>query len=517
MKGLLSKKLLAFTLAAAIAIPATPVLAKDAVVTAAIDLTVSKFADEGTKVLTQTRSGLSVVVQDSSGKVLTKDTDYNVSESGGKYSITNLTKKDTYSITVNEDETQYATVKVPITSFSAKAKTAKLTWADSNEFSAKKIGAVGGIVTDGSGGVSDDAKLIVKNSSVTYTTYSNELGAFKAYVPSGKYDFIVTGADSNYQNVLYSLTVTAGQTAAPLDTLSTKTANNPAFPGIVLPETIAGETTTITGTVYGAGYAISVFSVTDGTYTLLGSGVSKAAKSGNPTFSVKMSSSHPDSTIVVRAEDKAGNVGEQSATISKVTLTDYKVPTNANVGTDFNITFKDPAKKFHTGVTEVTYKVGSDVFTLAVTDYTYGSGKLTIKAGSLPVGSYVIGAKSTGYNDLVSPSVSVAKSTKSAGAINATPAAGTVANSTKITITTPKADAANVWQIVYGSTTPTLLKLYDAKPETVNVADYTSGADVEGVDATTNKYIALYEVNAEGQVIKAKSITLSKTTVKAGE
>ena len=45
------------------------------------------------------------------------------------------------------------------------------------------------------------------------------------------------------------------------------------------------------------------------------------------------------------------------------------------------------------------------------------------------------------------------------------------------------------------------------------VQTYTSNADITGVDATTNKYLGIYEIDASNKVVKFKLITLSTSTV----
>lgn len=517
MKGLLSKKLLAFTLAAAIAIPATPVLAETSKPTSAgIDLTVTTLSDTSNKPLE--KSGLNVTVQDGSGNVLTLNTDYTLSPSGGKYSIAGLKKTGVYSITVQEGTAKtYASIKVPITAFSAKAKAAALTWADSNDYSVKKIGAVGGIVTDGTAnGVVNDAKLIVKNATVTYTTYSVTNGSFKAYVPAGKYDFIVTAADAASENVAYPITVTAGQTAAPLATLNAKTAKGTNVPADLklAVTTVKSEDTSVSGTVYAAGYNVSVYSVTYGTYTLLGTGVSKTAKSGSDSaFSVKLLSAQPDKHLVVRVEDKAGNTAEASQDVAKATVTDIKTsPTSPNVGLDLVITFKDAAKLFNKGVTSVTYDAGSGPVPITITDSVYKTaGQIKIPAGSLPQGSVTIKVSATGYNDLTTSALTIGASTKAAPAFTGVKAvAGTAVDTTKITFTNT-VSASTVFKAVYGAKAEDVTKkLNDQVP--AGAKPIASGDDFPiGENA---KYVGLYEVDSTtGQVKKASVVTLTAAQI----
>ncbi len=92
---------------------------------------------------------------------------------------------------------------------------------------------------------------------------------------------------------------------------------------------------------------------------------------------------------------------------------------------------------------------------------------------------------------------------------NATVAEGSADNTTKVTV---------------GDTLTGSLKykVSNATVATPNVGDavtgvtaYTSGADISGVDATTNKYLAIYEVDASNNVVKFKLFTLTAADIKA--
>ncbi|MFB9278576.1 putative Ig domain-containing protein [Cohnella cellulosilytica] len=54
----------------------------------------------------------------------------------------------------------------------------------------------------------------------------------------------------------------------------------------------------------------------------------------------------------------------------------------------------------------------------------------------------------------------------------------------------------------------------DAVPS--GASSYTAGNDISGVDATTNKHIALYEVDSSGKVVKFSEITLSSGDINSG-
>lgn len=98
-----------------------------------------------------------------------------------------------------------------------------------------------------------------------------------------------------------------------------------------------------------------------------------------------------------------------------------------------------------------------------------------------------------------------------AEALEATFAAGTEAGSTAATIST-----------VLGDGNHYAYKVSDAAVETPNVGDaiegateYTSGADITGVDAATNKYVGLYELTADNKAVKFLGHELLETEIGA--
>ena len=102
--------------------------------------------------------------------------------------------------------------------------------------------------------------------------------------------------------------------------------------------------------------------------------------------------------------------------------------------------------------------------------------------------------------------------------LTATAAAGTAIGTTKVTAT---AGAGNSLAYEYSATTIATPKVgTDVTLATGTVAAgsvyaYTSGANITGIDATTNKYLGIFELDANKKVVKFKLITLTATYISA--
>lgn len=96
-----------------------------------------------------------------------------------------------------------------------------------------------------------------------------------------------------------------------------------------------------------------------------------------------------------------------------------------------------------------------------------------------------------------------------APALEATFAEGTITGTTKAVIV-DQAGAGNKFAYKVGTTE------FDTPNVDDVVADataYASGEDITGVDADTNKYLALYELTAENKVVKFSGYTLESTEI----
>ncbi|NUU58948.1 hypothetical protein, partial [Paenibacillus agri] len=94
----------------------------------------------------------------------------------------------------------------------------------------------------------------------------------------------------------------------------------------------------------------------------------------------------------------------------------------------------------------------------------------------------------------------------------ASPLPGTNPNTTKVTAS---AGAGNHLVTKVSSTLIPTPNVGDAAPTGAGVTNpYTPGADITGVDATTNRYIGIYEVDSNNKVVSFKLIILTAGDIK---
>lgn len=90
----------------------------------------------------------------------------------------------------------------------------------------------------------------------------------------------------------------------------------------------------------------------------------------------------------------------------------------------------------------------------------------------------------------------------------ATATAGTAPGTTKVTAGPP--GAGNTLAVRVSNAAIAVPNIGEAAPTGTGVINpYTSGADISGVDATTNKYVGIYEIDALGKIVAFKMITLT--------
>ncbi|MGQ5712428.1 S-layer homology domain-containing protein [Desulforudis sp. DRI-14] len=95
--------------------------------------------------------------------------------------------------------------------------------------------------------------------------------------------------------------------------------------------------------------------------------------------------------------------------------------------------------------------------------------------------------------------------------LNASVAPGTVAGSTKVTATV---GSGNHLVVQISSSTISNVDLHSIAPTGVGIIDpYTEGADISGVDPITNRYLAVYETNANNKIVKFKLIPLAGSDI----
>ncbi|WP_052246091.1 cell wall-binding repeat-containing protein [Clostridium tyrobutyricum] len=97
-----------------------------------------------------------------------------------------------------------------------------------------------------------------------------------------------------------------------------------------------------------------------------------------------------------------------------------------------------------------------------------------------------------------------------APAIDATAAQGTATGSTAITATLPS--GANGFKYKVGTSATAAPKIGDALP--AGTTSYSSGNDIAGVDDSTNKYVDLYAVDGDGNIVGFTEITLTAANIK---
>jgi len=89
---------------------------------------------------------------------------------------------------------------------------------------------------------------------------------------------------------------------------------------------------------------------------------------------------------------------------------------------------------------------------------------------------------------------------------------GTQPGTTKVTGVT--AGGNNQLKVLVTSNSTSKPNVGDAVPNGAKA--YTVGSDITGVDATTNKYIAVYEVDGNGKIVKFSEIVLSSGNINSG-
>jgi uncharacterized repeat protein (TIGR02059 family) len=95
--------------------------------------------------------------------------------------------------------------------------------------------------------------------------------------------------------------------------------------------------------------------------------------------------------------------------------------------------------------------------------------------------------------------------------LNASAAPGTVAGSTKVTATV---GSGNHLVVQISSSTISNVDLHSLVPTGAGIIDpYTEGANITGVDSITNKYLAVYETNANNKIVKFKLLSLAGSDI----
>ncbi|WP_214859417.1 hypothetical protein [Exiguobacterium sp. s161] len=417
----------------------------------------------------------------------------------------------------------------------------------------KKVsGAIGGTIK----GANATTTVAIVGKDATWTTKADANGVFNVFLPAGTYDVIVVGKDTDTstddkKNTLYkAVKVQAGQTSSPLEQMDATVAWANGEKGFKFTESKVSATSTsesfsniskeYKGTV-DRDAIISAYAVdekgtevkTDDVYTLLAETTAKYdSKKATPApFSLKVPAVQPGKIIKVIVRDTAANTFEKDF---KFDLLDPKFKedsTKAEIGQPIDITFTDVTKTLGSDKLVVKVKVkGADDNTYKtlvkstgttgdkVKDYSVASGKITINAAyfvknfAAKAQDYTFSIVDTGFDTTKSTiDQKLVASTAVAPALTVVAEKGTTGTKLKVTAT---AETQN--KIIYAksSTAPTAPKLYS---EVANSTEYKAGDEITGVDAKTTKYLAVYEVNAAGQVLKYKALTLTDKQVVAAD
>jgi len=478
-------------------------------------------------------SSNSISVKDAANQTLNQGIDYSLNASGGNYTITGLVIKQTYHITFASSNGSSMTVAVPITAFSATNKVVKSIFVDSSNFDIKKVGVIGGLVVESNGAAMNSVTVRAISGTTTYEATTNSLGAYKLYVPTGKYTLIVVGKDAStdYKNISTSVNVTAGMMSGPMTDQNATTAwsGGEEKMGLTV-DTLNGSGKAITG-VANAGAKVSAFTYDDATQklTFLASGVAGKASASATTgaYKIALLECQPGKKILVRAEDAAGNIYDnttyKTTSVALNTMTLTADNTDATIVKPIDIAFADSGSTAMTSflkskITSVTTTIAGISVTLKPTEqYTIGSNKITINAGVLtPPGDYTIRVTAAGYNE---------------GSITQTIAVSNTAAPTTLTGTfTIKAGggttsgAAQFSSVGTAGTGDSLVYLVSSNSTIQNklgdtltgFTALTANTDITGLAVATTKYIHVYEISSSNAVVKAKVFTLTASQIKSG-
>lgn len=412
----------------------------------------------------------------------------------------------------------------------------------------KKVsGAIGGTIK----GANATTTIAIVGKDATWTTKADANGVFNVFLPAGTYDVIVVGKDADAstddkKNTLYkAVKVQAGQTSSPLEQMDATTGWASGENGFKFVESKVSATSTsesfsniskeYKGTV-DRDATVSAYVVddkgtvakTDDVYTFLTETTAKYdSKKLNAPFSLKVPVAQPGKTIKVIVRDAAANTFEKDYAFALLDPKLVSDSTKAEIGQPIDIAFTDVTKTLGSkdlvvkvkvkGDNDSTYKTlvrSTGTTADKVKDYSVASGKITINpayfvknfAGKAQ--DYTFSVVDTGFDTAKSTvDQKIAASSVVAPALTVTAEKGTTGTKLKVT-----AGSGNTIKYVKSSTAPSAPKLYSDVP-TSNL--YTANDEITGVDAKTTKYLAVYEVNTAGQVLKYKALTLTDKQVVA--
>ncbi len=453
---------------------------------------------------------------------------------GGTAAVTkNTLQPGKYAVTAKVSDTLSVTSFVDVKASDKATKVKAIALPTANDVDQKKSGKISGFVAA-------DATVVIKDKTTAWTTKADTNGKFTVYVPAGSYDIIVD-SDSDKKNNRYSVKVQAGQNNLPFDDLADDSVDNDTL-GYELGNDKAGEPSVNAASKEYKGKAIQNSTVraytvddkatpetTDDVYTLVGETVTKKATAPATIgeFSIKLKEAQPGKKIQLVVEDEALNSSLPAPVALPKIDPGFAATTSAVVGKDVTITFTDKSGLLLTSqdldvslkldeeapvkLTKVT-KVG------AVTsgDYTITSGKITIRNQTILDNIKDFTQDTTFTIDVTASSFEDSTVEQVVKAVAAPSLTASVAKATtagvKLTAL-PTKNTTNKIHYKISSASVATPKLYSTVSGTTELT--TSPTDnITGVDATTNKYLAVYELDGDGKIVKFKQLTLTATNIK---
>lgn len=491
--------------------------------TAGIEVTITKD-DAVTKI-----SGFTVTVQNSAEQTLTAGTDYNFeTPNTGVYRFTGLSAKEPYFLTFTSGNNSL-TVNVPVSTYSNSTRSIKAVWIDSVESNNTKSGVIGGTVVDGSGSALPAAVVKAVSSNYTYSTVTSTQGAYRIYVPAGKYTVVIVGKDAastDYKNVSSAVTVLPGQLSGPANDLCGKTIWSTDENKMGLTNlSVSSLSKKITGVV-APNTTVSAYVYDSATqrYSFLASvniGSNKNL-SVRPAFTINLSDYPVGRKIAVRVKDAALNMYEDSTFISnplnKLNMILKEDTTNATFVQPIDITFSDTYQNYAKNITSVTAAYSSvNIQMVRDKDYKIASGKITIASGVLATPqAYTIKVQATGYNDAyVTQTIGISKTSAPPILGKVTVAPGSTIDSTAVAAEKAAA-SGNIYMYKIGNSAAAVNAFYGNTEEGFSAfaSEKTSG-DIAPVDASTNRYIGFAEVTTPGgMIVRYNQIKLSTSQIR---
>ncbi len=254
----------------------------------------------------------------------------------------------------------------------------------------------------------------------------------------------------------------------------------------------------LTYTLDGAPAGVSINSST-GLITVTGT-----VDAGSYPFTVKVSNGTP-------ADDatQSFTVNVKAAGAPNITSANSTSVTSGSGGT-FQV--------IATGSGTITYTLNGAPAGVSINPST---GLITV-AGTVGAGSYpfTVTASNGTPTDDATQSFTLTVNAASGGGTHPAPGfgtppiagPGTQSGTTKVTGVT--AGSGNELKVLVTSSSTSKPNVGDTVPS--GASSYTAGNDISGVDATTNKYVAVYEVDGNGKIVKFSEIVLSSGDIKSG-